>query len=978
MTTRSSRFFVVLLHSVGVSTHLPSSFQNTGIVGVNPFSIVLESSDPQKLLSTDSAYSMQPHWLQDTFDQTCLDPMGGFSECGDATLWLVIPTRRRHARRRQWIRWATEDEDEDKEDIQGYALLLVDDDSYLQQSTADTPKSPSAQDFAQKECLTRRRKDNQLVLAPCSQDRAWYWKFNQQGILHFEKQKKFLKPQQNRLLKKQTTLDSCIGRNASQAVFLSCDGEAPQQQQQNLTSDRDERVVQIDLVRQATATASTAFTTTTIPSSAGKQQTFSSSSHRNQEATGSTIIREEQRLPSRVDIAHSHASAGTAESMKLKPGKRLTSLSPPKASTEKSKTATSRPPLHFLKDTNPILLAGGVAKSKPNKLTPEASAKPNLLHETRASSAAPMKPVIRKIEMNPYIVSSEEERWKDPQTGLVYHTDLCNYLGHERKEVGRHTLTGVGQFMKTVFNIKVSTNNKRTKEGRIVFVPSTVCSPRSLYYSQVYGVAFYVSKRDVLADPAMDAYASLSSGELRARPEFFDVLRHMAPSSNPNAGTFDRTLFLKTNMQLGTDTMRSSLHADWKMLTPEAKDLLIGSSMKPRPASDRVLDIITSPDNPSKCSCAQIAPPEYQADPDCCARGTELVFTWRKTGALEVRLNGDFMDSFARPDIATAIFFEYLRMDDPMSVDFLDHAVDGFPMLLGPLSQVKGISSPVLSHPAAASSTTTPKSSTAGHGSNPVFKVFEGVGGALSSHANTFAGFVQNGASELSSNAINRAKTVGGAAKNLGEEMERKRDLIGKHVSQFAQQIMSSFYGKDQKSVTVLPNFSWIGDFGDFDIPNDSKERLNSNAPRGHIFRTTLSRFLGILPDQPFPAAPDEIVPMIHDPSTNSTQRIFLGMVHLYLLLMLIVSFPAQLTKRTKMVVIRKTCAQAISDSENSDSEGSTEGSLDDEMSANEKSRTNGTPRFCAFLPRRPTHEEEACPTNNKEGKIKKSLSYML
>ena len=37
MTTRSSRFFVVLLHLVGVSTHLPSSFHQTGIVGVNTF-----------------------------------------------------------------------------------------------------------------------------------------------------------------------------------------------------------------------------------------------------------------------------------------------------------------------------------------------------------------------------------------------------------------------------------------------------------------------------------------------------------------------------------------------------------------------------------------------------------------------------------------------------------------------------------------------------------------------------------------------------------------------------------------------------------------------------------------------------------------------------------------------------------------------------------------------------------------------------
>jgi hypothetical protein len=107
-------------------------------------------------------------------------------------------------------------------------------------------------------------------------------------------------------------------------------------------------------------------------------------------------------------------------------------------------------------------------------------------------------------------------------------------------------------------------------------------------------------------------------------------------STNEPAGSFDRTIFLKINMQLSTATMRSSLDADWKMLTPESKQLLIGSSMRPRPADPIFLEIAKSPDNPNRCTCAQIAPEEYNADPSCCARGTELVFTWRKNGDLEV------------------------------------------------------------------------------------------------------------------------------------------------------------------------------------------------------------------------------------------------------------------------------------------------------------------------------------------------------
>lgn len=154
---------------------------------------------------------------------------------------------------------------------------------------------------------------------------------------------------------------------------------------------------------------------------------------------------------------------------------------------------------------------------------------------------------------------------------------------------------------------------------------------------KVYGVALYVSKRDVLTDPAMAPFASLSSEELRESEDFYSVLRHMASPGDANGGLFDRTLFIKTNMQLGLDTMQNSLQSDWKLLTPEAKDTLIGSSMKPRPVSDAMLSIIQSRDNPSKCSCAQTAPEEYSADPSCCARGTELVFTWRKDGDLEVR-----------------------------------------------------------------------------------------------------------------------------------------------------------------------------------------------------------------------------------------------------------------------------------------------------------------------------------------------------
>ena len=154
--------------------------------------------------------------------------------------------------------------------------------------------------------------------------------------------------------------------------------------------------------------------------------------------------------------------------------------------------------------------------------------------------------------------------------------------------------------------------------------------------SQVYGVALYVSKRDVLADPTFEQYAALTSEELRQKPDFYEHLRQMPSPNDPSAGLVDRTLFLKLNMQLSVETMVSSLQTSWKLLTDERKDLLINSSMKSREADEGMLKTIQRPDNPGRCSCGQVAPPEFGADRECCARGTELVFTWRKNGDLEV------------------------------------------------------------------------------------------------------------------------------------------------------------------------------------------------------------------------------------------------------------------------------------------------------------------------------------------------------
>mmetsp|Transcript_36823 Transcript_36823/g.89429 ORF Transcript_36823/g.89429 Transcript_36823/m.89429 type:complete len:851 (+) Transcript_36823:238-2790(+) len=834
--TRSSRLFLVSLHLLGVSTHFPSTWRDTGILGVNTQSIVLEISDPLSVLNDEQRSQNQPFWLQDSVDQTCLGPMGVFSECGDASFWFVIPKRRRQSSRLNWFRFAEEELGYDRDSSpEGYALQPADSYSYLF-LTAENISEPlmthASQDIANKECLTRSRKDNTLILAPCVQERSWSWQFNENGILYFEKKKKNKNrgtPKGKRLLGKQKILE-CVGKNSTNAVVFPCNGRA------SSTSNHGTRAVQMVVVQQVRAVSSGS-------RASGMNDVIGDEIPAEQEVVDEKDMTAPIHYPpSYVDIAHIHASGAAVHAQLNAGSSRLASLSRPKEPATEARQ--DRLPLQFLVDTNPILLAN----------TESSQSRPRtekIKIEMKMPNAGTTLP---KIQMNPYVASSKDNLWTDPKTGLIYHTDLCNYLGYNRKEAGRHTLTGVGQYMKTAFNIKV------------------------------YGVAHYVSKRDVLADPAMVPFAGLTSDELRESDDFYAVLRHMI--SQPDSNGFDRTLFIKTNMQLGLDTMQNSLQADWKLLTSEAKDTLIGCSMKSRPASDRMLSIIESTDNPSKCSCAQIAPESYHADPSCCARGTELVFTWAKDGHLEIRLNGDLMDRFHRPDIAAGIFFEYLRLDDPMSHDFLDHVVDGFPSLLAPLSQVRGVSTPRLNKPSSNSKRT--------QASHRIAKLFGGIGDALSSQASNVAGLVHNGANELTNNAVNTMRSVGDAARNLGDEMDRRRDSIGKHLSGFA----SLVYSRGQKAlVPSLPKS--IGNMSNVMIPNEA--RLEDDDGNSRILRN-LIRFLMQAPTS---TEVDEIVPMIHITS-NASQQYFAGMVHFYLLLLLIVSFPANLTTKTKLVVVRK------------------------------------------------------------------------
>ena len=550
--TRSSRFFMVVLHLVCVSTNLRSkeatenrSFLFWGQTEATPQVQTLYTVDSvtRRSAAIHDITQLEPYWLQDSLDQQCLGPMGRFSECGDANLWRMIPKSSRHARRRKWIQWALEADDDDQDELQGYYALQVFEqeisefynslnEKVSKEKVSVSSPADYSEDFFNTECITRRRKDNKLVVVPCSEDRAWYWRVNEHGILHFDKPargfgtsgRRASSVSKNRMLNKRQNLDSCLWRKNESEAFLSpCNGDQASVRVEDRASslsmdgNGEGRVAQMQFVRhsfrrdvhlrQSPLSGSRESIPKTKPLVVPRKASKEDDAFSKTVGTSSSSSTSTAHLPSRVDIAHSHASVPSGRSEQ----RYSTNHVKPLLQQRHSERNSTQIP-QFLGNTNPILLAtgpkltsasgkkGGTISPKDNSGASPIGSKKNDMRRTptitTSNSLRPMthtidnlspslseKPLVRKIQTNPYIAASKDERWIDPQTGLIYPTDLCQYLGHTKKEVGRHTLTGVGQYTKTMLNIKVSRRNvlatmpNATKVGFIVlctniFLPS--------------------------------------------------------------------------------------------------------------------------------------------------------------------------------------------------------------------------------------------------------------------------------------------------------------------------------------------------------------------------------------------------------------------------------------------------------------------------------------------------------------------------
>jgi hypothetical protein len=285
------------------------------------------------------------------------------------------------------------------------------------------------------------------------------------------------------------------------------------------------------------------------------------------------------------------------------------------------------------------------------------------------------------------------------------------------------------------------------------------------------------------------------------------------------------------------------------------------------------------------------------------------------------------MDILPRPDIAKGIFFEYLRFDDPISPDFREHVVDGVPFLLGPLAQIKGIAlpSPSFTH-------------TYDNQGNALSRAVDGLSDAITSQASDFMDFLQRGVEEMSDRAVKISESAKEAAQTLATEMDRRRDLMWTSMLSASEHSMNILSGRVRHPVTWVSNLMGSSHRNQHQVaslvfpstvrPAAGKRPLMPlQVPRGRVLRNPFSYWFG---EAPHIQAPDEIEPMVVHPTANMSHKMFWGLVHVYLLLLLIVSLPGYNT-RTKFVLRRSKHDKNL-DCDNSTSDSSeTEGDEEEE-----------------------------------------------
>lgn len=281
-------------------------------------------------------------------------------------------------------------------------------------------------------------------------------------------------------------------------------------------------------------------------------------------------------------------------------------------------------------------------------------------------------------------------------------------------------------------------------------------------------------------------------------------------------------------------------------------------------------------------------------------------------------MDGRIVDTFPRPDVARGIFYEYLRTDDPISPDFTNHVVDGFPFLLGPLAQVKGM------HVSAIHDNSPPQH----QHERGLGKAVGNFADMVANHAGDFCGWAHQGATGAASHVANAAKAVGSTANSVKEGLERRRDELWSQVSalpdhgkQFLLRKIQAAARRPDDLASTVAHYMTRERQGEIQLT-----RRTISGPRGRVFRSSVSQWFG---------SSIEIDEELGNPTVYTSffgNLIFVYLVHLYLLLLLVVSLPG--THQTKLVVARRSNKVLLLEDSNSrlvSDDASTESSSTDE-----------------------------------------------
>ena len=237
--------------------------------------------------------------------------------------------------------------------------------------------------------------------------------------------------------------------------------------------------------------------------------------------------------------------------------------------------------------------------------------------------------------------------------------------------------------------------------------------------------------------------------------------------------------------------------------------------------------------------------------------------------------------------MARGIFFEYLRADDPISVDARHNFVDGFPFLLAPLAQVRGVTSAQQQHP---QETDGKRRASSGSSWNILGNIF----GGISRTADDAASWVKSGVGETISGAVGVSKAVGRTVKSVGGDLNQRKDDMGELVASMTLNSVD-FVLRNTPFIPELWRESILG--ASIVVPGDDREwdaRRSKQSLRGAATVDIAEELSSI--------HADEIGVIVH-PTMNFTHKLFSTTVHLYLMLLLIVSLPG--TESTRMVIKR-------------------------------------------------------------------------